>query len=114
MRFLIHGKLAEAARKALVKHEHAAHEVSELPEDAPHEDAGALLPLLEKQQWNLLTTDTAMVRDVYEKKIQFGGVIVQILDEITAAKAQAEMNRWQSRFPTKKPCGAYEIFFRIF
>jgi len=50
------------------------------------------------------------VRDVYEKKIQFGGVIVQILDEITAAKAQADaIERLFERYKRLTPKRLYTV-----
>ncbi len=85
MRFLTHGDIHSDAMEAMVKHE----QVCEAPGDvAPQEDGvsevprspEALLPLLEKKQLQLLTTDSAFIHALYEQKVQFAGVIVLILD----------------------------------
>jgi hypothetical protein len=89
MRFLIHGAVHPEATEALARHEHACHTLLELSGEAEAAggaeaivgDPALLLPLVEKKQWNLLTTDTAFVRDLYEKKVEFAGVVVQILDD---------------------------------
>src|SRR5689334_10136608 len=89
MRFLLHGAIHPDVNAALVKHEQAAHSPLELSADtdAPAEilsDPEVLLGLLEKKQWNLLTTDTEFVQQVYEKKIDFPGVIVLLLEPAAA------------------------------
>ncbi|HVT81763.1 MAG TPA: hypothetical protein VHM90_14050 [Phycisphaerae bacterium] len=89
MRFLIHGAVHPEAAEALARHEQACHTLLELSGEAEAAggaeaiagDPALLLPLVEKKQWNLLTTDTAFVRDLYEKKVEFAGVVVQILDD---------------------------------
>ncbi len=89
MRFLIHGAVHPEAMEALAKHEHACHALMELAGEAEQAggteaasaDPAILLPLLDKKQWSLLTTDTAFVRDLYEKKVEFAGAVVQILDD---------------------------------
>jgi len=110
MRFLLHGEFRDAVRKALEKHEHAAHTAADLPDGTMPATAEELFPLLEKQQWNLLTNDTAVIRDLYEKKIQFSGVIVQILDEIKLAKEQADaIERLFERYKRLTPRRLYTV-----
>ena len=36
-------------------------------------DPALLLPLVQKKQWELLTTDSEFVQAMYEKRIVFGG-----------------------------------------
>ena len=43
-------------------------------------DPAVLLPLVQKKQWELLTTDSAFVQAMYEGKVLFSGVVVLILD----------------------------------
>ena len=86
MRFLIHGAVRPEAVAALAAREHVCLGLPELADQAEIFEqalgnAEALLPLLEKRQWHLVTTDRGLVGQVYEKKVTFGGVIVLILDD---------------------------------
>jgi hypothetical protein len=86
MRFLIHGAVQPETAAALAAREHVCHGLQELTDDSAilQQAAGnaeALLPLLEKRGWHLLTTDRGLVGQVYEKKVNFGGAIVLILDD---------------------------------
>jgi hypothetical protein len=86
MRFLMLGAVQPEAAAALAAREHVCHRLPELTDDSAvfEEAAGnaeALLPLLEKRGWHLLTTDRGVVGQVYEKKVSFSGVIVLILDD---------------------------------
>jgi hypothetical protein len=110
MRFLIHGNLNAAVRKALEKHEHAAHELGELELDEPPVGAEELVPLLEKRQWCLLTNDGALVREIYEKKLAFGGVVVQILEELkTARQVSDAIERLFERYKRLTPRRSYIV-----
>jgi hypothetical protein len=110
MRFLLHGNLSEATRKTLEKHEHAAHAIKELELDAPPADAGELVALLEKKQWNLLTNDGSIVREIYEKKLAFSGVVVQILEELKSAKQAADaVERLFERYKRLTPRRLYTV-----
>jgi hypothetical protein len=81
MRFLLHGTIHPDTKPALKKHEHHAHDSAELTDDtAALADPEILLPLLQKKQWNLLTTDTAFIQQLYEQKVAFPGIIVCILN----------------------------------
>ena len=117
MRFLIHGAVHPEAPAALAKRTHASHTLPELLADA---DAGVpvaatldpavLLPLLEKKQWNLLTTDTALVRAVYEKKVAYGGVIVLVLDDPDAPRDQGQaIERLFERYQRLTPGRLYTV-----
>ncbi|HEY4328740.1 MAG TPA: hypothetical protein VGN88_03320 [Phycisphaerae bacterium] len=83
MQFLIHGELDKGVAKWLAKEEHVCHTIGELPEDSEGVigDPAVLLPLLAKKQWNLITTDSQLVRSLYDKKVLFAGVVVHILEE---------------------------------
>ena len=110
MRFLIHGNLNEAVGKALAKHEHAAHALEELELEAPPAGAEELVPLLEKRQWSLLTNDGALVREIYEKKLAFGGVVVQILEELKTAKQVSDaIERLFERYKRLTPRRLYTV-----
>jgi hypothetical protein len=105
MRFLIHGAVHSDARAALVKHEHACHELLELSGETEFptvaaDDPVQLLPLLEKKQWNLLTTDGEFLHALYEKKPAFNGVIVYLLDDPAVLHDQDKaIDRLFERYP---------------
>jgi hypothetical protein len=104
MRFLVHGAIGAEAKAALARHEQACHEAAELAgEDAAAAAAGTpgeLAKLLARRQWNLLTTDTALVARWYEEKAAFAGVIVVILETATAKGGQADaVERLFERYP---------------
>ena len=84
MQFLIHGAVQPEATAALVRHEHVCHTPAELTGDAAEIAAAgpqAFLELLTARQWQLVTTDAALVRAVYEQKLAFSGIIVMMLDD---------------------------------
>ncbi len=111
MRFLIHGAVHPDAAAALVRHEQACHAILELSDDAAAADNPVLLlPLLEKRQWNLLTTDTEFVRSLYEKKVEFSGVIVQLLDDPAVLENQgAAIDRLFERYKRLTPRRLYTV-----
>ena len=115
MRFLIHGAVHPEAPAALVKHEHACHTMLELSEatDAPEAaaaNAAVLLGLLTKKQWNLLTTDSALVRDLYEKKVSFAGVIVLVLEDPKELHDQGKaIDRLFERYKRLTPGRLYTV-----
>jgi hypothetical protein len=93
MRFLIHGAVRPQNAATLARREHVCHALPELlaDPDVPAnagDDPAILLACLDRKQWHLLTTDAALVRDVYEKKIDFRGVIVLVLDDPDASQDQ--------------------------
>jgi len=105
MRFLIHGAVHPDAQGALVKHEHVCHALLELSADtdAPTkmaDDPALLMPLLDKKQWNLVTTDGDFLRALYEKKVAFGGLIIFILDDPEVLHDQGPaIDRLFERYP---------------
>jgi hypothetical protein len=117
MRFLVYGAVHPEGQDALVKHEHACHALLELSGDlaaAGGEEAAGkpavLLPLLEKKQWNLVTTETEFVRAVYEEKVVFKGVIVLILDDPAVLHDQgAAIERLFERYKRLTPGRLYTV-----
>jgi len=74
MRFVLHGEISEEVRAALIAAGHGCYALEEVPEDVAE-----LLGELGKRQWDLMTVDGEFVRQIYERKVAFGGVVVQIL-----------------------------------
>jgi hypothetical protein len=108
----MHGTVGDAARKALEKQEHTGCTMADLDSDAPDaiSEGGTegLLGRLQKKQWNLMTTDGDLVRDLYEKKVQFKGVIVQILSSDAAEHADA-VERLFERYKRLTPGRLYTV-----
>jgi hypothetical protein len=75
-----------------------------------------LFPLLEIKQWQLLTTDTDLVQQVYEQKIDFPGIIVLLLESRASAddpnpiasQPQA-IDRLFERYPRLTPRRLYTV-----
>lgn len=105
MRFLIHGAVHPDARAALVRHGHHCHELLEMSGETEYptvaaDDPGKLLPLLEKKQWNLATTDAEFVHLLYEKKVAFNGLVLFILDDPEVLHDQDKaIDRLFERYP---------------
>ena len=107
MRFLAHGDIHADALAAMVKHEQACQTMAEVapPVDGVAESLSSpaeLLPLLQKKQLQLLTTDTVFLNALYEEKIQFPGVIVLLLDAAEGKQAGA-IDRLFERYPRSHP-----------
>jgi hypothetical protein len=115
MRFLIHGNVNPDAQQAMLKHEQALHTMLELSEESASvtgfEDSPAeLLKVLAKKQWNLLTTDTAFVHQMYEQKVEFAGVIVLLLDDPAVLHDQGPaVDRLFERYKRLTPRRLYTI-----
>ena len=113
MRFLIHGGVRREAVAALAAKEHVCGTLPELlaaaetPADEPS-GLAELLALLERRQWNLLTTDAELVRDVYDKKAAFGGVIVLVLEAAAQDQGRA-IERLLERYRRLTPGRLYTI-----
>ena len=115
MRFLLHGPVNPEVPPALATHGHAVHTLLEISADTTAPEAAAddprvLLPLLEKRQWNLLTTDTAFIHALYEQKVQFSNTIVLILDDPNDLHDQgAAITRLFERYKRLSPRRLYTV-----
>jgi hypothetical protein len=115
MRFLTHGDIHPDALAAMTKHEQKCEPLDSLAPDSEEDDTitesptspQALLPLLQKKQLQLLTTDTKFIADLYEQKILFPGIIVLLLEsEGTQADA---IDRLFERYPRLSPRRLYTV-----
>jgi len=121
MRFLLHGIIHPDTQAALTRHEQVCHLPLELSADtdAPGEilsNPELLFPLLQIKQWQLITTDTELVQQLYEKKIDFPGIIVLLLESRTSAEdanpiaSQAKgIDRLFERYPRLTPRRLYTV-----
>lgn len=117
MRFLLHGNILPQAPAALAKHDHACHTLHDLvagnPDAAltpPGDNPALLLPLLAKKQWHLLTTDSDLVRNLYEHKLLFAGIIVLLLPDPNPAHDQGHaIDRLFERYKRLTPGRLYTV-----
>ena len=109
MRFLTHGKIHPDALAALKKHEQATHQPEELGDDANAQSPATLLPLLQKKQWQLLTTETDFINDLYEQKFPFAGIIVLLLESEECADQAAAIDRLFERYKRLTPRRLYTV-----
>ncbi len=115
MRFLSHGDIQPDALAAMTKHEQKCEPLASLLSDAEEpgiveapDSPQTLLPLLQKKQLQLLTTDTKFIADLYEQKVLFPGVIVLILEQSEGTQAEA-IDRLFERYPRLTPRRLYTI-----
>lgn len=115
MRFLVHGAIHPDAQAAMQRHGHHCHSILELSADtdAPEtlsEDPAALVKVLEKKQWYLLTTDGDFITRLYEAHVNYGGLIVQILDDPDVLRDQGPaVDRLFERYPRLTPRRLYTV-----
>ncbi|MCL2639843.1 MAG: hypothetical protein FWD53_03265 [Phycisphaerales bacterium] len=102
MQFLLHGAIPPDIQAALVKAKHVCHTMEELAEGVG--EPRQFLAMLSKKQWNLITTDGDFLRQLYEQKIAFDGIIVQLLDT-----AESAIPRLFERYPRLTPRRLYMI-----
>jgi hypothetical protein len=115
MRFLLHGAVNPDVQTALAAEGHAVHTMLDLSADTTAPDLAAddpkvLLPLVEKRQWNLLTTDASFIHALYEQKVQFANIIILILDDANDLHDQgAAINRLFERYKRLTPRRLYTV-----
>jgi hypothetical protein len=118
MQFVVHGTVPKEVPAELAKRQHTIRVLSELA--GPGEDPGAieasggdpalLLPLLERQQVHLFTADAGLVRELYERKIPFRGVIVLLLSDTGGSADAAEpVARLFERYKRLTPGRLYTV-----
>jgi hypothetical protein len=86
MRFAAHGNVTPETIAALKAAGHHVHALSELTSDEISDPAALapvdLLAALVRKQWQLITTDGALVHTIFENKLEFPrGLIVHIQTE---------------------------------
>ncbi len=107
MRFLAHGAIIPEAIEAMGRHEQMCHLMTELEGGVEAaKDPALLLPLVQKKQWELLTTDSEFVQAMYEGKVLFSGVVVLILD---AEKQVEGVGRLFERYHRLTPGRMYTV-----
>ncbi len=121
MRFFPHGHISPEATAALLRHGHTLCTPEQLTGNTPAPDSPdapalpdnphELLPLLHARQCHLLTTDTALVRQIYDDKIEFpNGLIVHLLEDPAVNAAQpAAIDRLFARYPRLTPKRLYTL-----
>ena len=77
MQWLLHGNVTEAAADALRRHGHQTHGLDDLDQPAPT-DTRELLKAAQTKQWDLFTTDSALINAMYDDKIWFKRAVVYL------------------------------------
>jgi hypothetical protein len=117
MHFLLHPSTPlPALSESLKHHEQSPHPLSDLslPEGAADpasilSSPALLLPLLEKKQWNLLTTDADFIHQLYEKKYPFPGTIILLLENPSDPSHARAIDRLFERYKRLSPRRLYTI-----
>jgi|SRR5271156_1861410 len=108
MRFLVHGDIHPDALAAMTRHEQICHASAELADELPTSPT-EFLPLLQKKQWQLLTTDSGFINDMYEQKFAFSGVIVLLLETEDGPQQAAAIDRLFERYQRLTPRRLYTV-----
>ena len=108
MRWLLHGNLAPAVGEALVRHEQKTHAANEL--DLPA-DAGPreLLKAAQSKQLDLITTDSALVNEMFDEKIWFNRVVVFLQLEGGDVEQDDAIDRLFERYKRLTPGRLYTV-----
>ncbi len=108
MQWLLHGKISKAAEDALVRHEHRAHRMPELgiSEDAAPRD---LVTAAQIKQWDIFTTDAALIHAIYNDKIWFNRSMVYLQLEGGDVEQDDAVDRLFKRYKRLTPGRLYTL-----
>lgn len=108
MQFLVDGNVTSEAVAALKKEGHTTHTLEEIS-DLPHGNATELLAALVKKQWHLVTTDNAMVHEIFEHKLIFPAGLIVFLQTAESGDYAAGIGRLFERYKRLIPKRLYTI-----
>jgi hypothetical protein len=108
MQLLLHGNISKAAEDALVRHEHCAHRMPELgiPEDAPPRE---LVTAAQTKQWDIFTTDAALIHAIYDDKIWFNRSMIYLQLEGGEIEQDDAVDRLFKRYKRLTPGRLYTL-----
>ncbi|MGA2497024.1 MAG: hypothetical protein ABSH20_04750 [Tepidisphaeraceae bacterium] len=108
MQWLLHGSLTPAVADALVRHEHKVHKLEELglPADVSLAD---LLRAVEDKQWDIISNDPAMARDIFEIQAHFSRTIVFLQLAGGDVEQDDAVNRLFARYRRLSPRRLYSV-----
>src|SRR5688500_3633089 len=108
MQWLLHGNLTPAVRGALARHGHAAHALDELG-DAAAAAPAELVRAAQGRQWDVMTTDAALVNTVFDEKIWFNRSIVFLQLEGGDVEQDDAIDRLFERYKRLTPGRLYTV-----
>jgi hypothetical protein len=108
MQFLLHGNLTPAAGEALMRHGHKIHlpgEAELTADSAP----GEVLRAAGAKQWDILTSDSAIVRAPFDEATNFGRSIVFLQLSGGDVEQDDAIDRLFARFERLSPGRIYTL-----
>ncbi len=108
MRWILHGNLTPAVDDALVRHEQKPSPASvlELPPDA---SSLAFFKTALSKQFDVLTTDTALINAIFDEKIYFPRVVVYLQLEGGDIEQDDAIDRLFARYKRLTPGRLYTV-----
>ena len=108
MRWLLHGNLSPAVGEALVRHEQKTQTIRELglADDAQPRD---FLKAAQSKQLDLITTDAALVNEIFDEKIWFNRVVVFLQLEGGGVEQDDAIDRLFERYKRLTPGRLYTV-----
>ena len=110
MRWVLHGNLTPAVSDALVRHEQKPFPVSEL---GLKDDAGAgafeFFKTAQQKQLDVITTDAALVNDIFEQNVYFNRVVVFLQLEGGDVEQDDAIDRLFERYRRLTPGRLYTV-----
>ena len=108
MRWILHGNLTPAVTDALVRHEQKASPASELQLDAEASPL-AFFKTAQSKQFDVLTTDAALIGAIFDEKIYFPRVVVYLQLEGGDIEQDDAIDRLFERYKRLSPGRLYTV-----
>lgn len=108
MQWFVHGKLTDAVKTALVRHEHIAHTIDELslPADAPLNE---LMPAIRQRQWDIITADERLIQWIYDNDYWVQRSVVYLQVEGGEVEQDDAVDRLFARYKRLTPARLYVV-----
>jgi len=109
MQWLLHGNLTPAVRDALVSRGHTGHAGDELGIDVAAASPAEIVRAAQANQWDVLTTDSALVNAVFDEKIWFNRSIAFLQLEGGDVEQDDAIDRLFERYKRLTPGRLYTV-----
>jgi hypothetical protein len=108
MRWVLHGNVANAVRDALVRHEQKPADVAELGL-ADGSSPFDFFKTAQQKQFDVMTTDGALVNAIFDEKIFYNRVVVFLQLEGGDVEQDDAIDRLFARYPRLTPGRLYTV-----